>query len=289
MDRERKDVFAISDLHLPFAKDTRLTGFGDHWSNHEDKLSKYWDQTISSDDIVLVPGDISWAPNANKAGPDMAWLAERSGQIYLSQGNHDRWWRSPERLREVIPTHCESIHREWKPFFGGLIGSVIGMTSPADRFFREYEKKRWPRAIRRLEKMLLELREIRRKRIVPFVILMMHYPPCSGTGESSEIGAMIGESSIDLCVYGHFHRQEEWASSWNGMRQSTEWRFVSCDALSFHPIQVGTIEGANFEIMPYNGAVSGESNSCATVEEEASVRSAEHHVYARSPSVHTSS
>jgi predicted phosphohydrolase len=247
--RKRK-LYAISDLHLPLANEIRLTKFGSHWEQHEKVLAQQWDETITDDDVVLVPGDISWAQTANRAEPDMDWLGERPGEIYVSQGNHDRWWRSRKRLKEILPDNAHSVHDEWQPFFGGWIGATVGMTSPDDDFFGDYEKKKWPKALKRVEKLMDDLAELRRKRPVPFVILLMHYPPCSGDGEASEIAGLIGESPVDLCVYGHFHRKEEWENAWHDTREGTSWRFVAGDALGFEPTLIGALEDDELVVRP---------------------------------------
>lgn len=246
-------VFGISDLHLPFVCEHRLSSFGRHWLDHEVKIAERWDRVVGPDDAVLVPGDISWAPNATRAKPDMDWLAERPGQIYVSPGNHDRWWRSEERLAEILPEHATSVHSKWRRFYGGWIASTVGMTSPDDRFFGEREQRKWPSALRRLQSLLDELAELRRSRRVPFTVLLMHYPPCSGSGEASEMATLVEEAEIDLCLYGHLHRREEWLATWNKTRGSTTWRFVSCDALDFEPLPIARIEEGRLMIEEHPG------------------------------------
>jgi predicted phosphohydrolase len=247
--RKRK-LYAISDLHLPLANDIRLTKFGAHWEQHEEVLARKWDEVIDADDIVLVPGDISWAQTANRAKPDMEWLGQRTGEMYVSQGNHDRWWRSRKRLKEILPENAHSVHDAWQPFFGGWIAATVGMTSPKDEFFGSYEKKKWPKALKRVESLMDDLAELRRKRPVPFVILLMHYPPCSGDGEASEIAGLIEESPVDLCLYGHFHRKEEWENAWQHTRGGTSWRFVAGDALGFEPTLIGMLDDEELIVEP---------------------------------------
>lgn len=244
-------VFGISDLHLPFVCENRLAAFGRHWLDHEVTLAARWDRVVGVDDVVLVPGDISWAPNATRSKPDMDWLAERPGSLYLSPGNHDRWWRSEERLSEILPPEATSVHADWRRFYGGWIASTVGMTSPDDPYFGSREEKKWATALRRLESLVEDLAELRRSRRVPFTILLMHYPPCSGSGEGSEMASLVEEAGIDLCLYGHFHRREEWLSAWNKTRGCTAWRFVSCDALDFEPLPIARIEDGRLTIEDY--------------------------------------
>jgi predicted phosphohydrolase len=53
-------IFAIADLHLDFKKEKPMDIFGDNWENHEENILTNWENTVDKDDLVLVPGDISW-------------------------------------------------------------------------------------------------------------------------------------------------------------------------------------------------------------------------------------
>ena len=54
-------LFAISDLHLPGGDDKPMNVFGSHWDDHFEKISRDWRERVKDDDVVLIPGDISWA------------------------------------------------------------------------------------------------------------------------------------------------------------------------------------------------------------------------------------
>ncbi|HCX03046.1 MAG TPA: serine/threonine protein phosphatase, partial [Clostridiales bacterium] len=60
-------IYAISDLHLDYEKEKPMDIFGECWKNHEEKIFDNWQKKITEDDIVLMPGDISWAINLDKA------------------------------------------------------------------------------------------------------------------------------------------------------------------------------------------------------------------------------
>ena len=235
-------IFLISDLHLALAHNIRLTMFGPHWQAHEAPMAAAWDAVVGSDDVVLIPGDISWAPAATRVGPDMEWLGARPGHKVLSPGNHDRWWRSQERMRQVLPACCLPTDRQWRPFFGGMVASTIGMTAPGDRFFGAREEKKWPASLSEVQRVCRRAEEAREKLRPAFSIFMIHYPPCDGFGNATEISAAICAAGVDLCVYGHFHRPQEWETSWNGMRDGVTWALGSADALNFVPRRLGSIE-----------------------------------------------
>ena len=87
-------VFAISDLHLSGAVDKPMDIFGEEWENHAERIARNWDLEVGSSDLVLIPGDISWAMTLNEAKPDLSWIADRPGLKVMVRGNHDYWWSS---------------------------------------------------------------------------------------------------------------------------------------------------------------------------------------------------
>ena len=54
-------IFAIGDLHLPGGDKKPMDVFGSHWEHHFERICADWRSRVKSEDIVLIPGDISWA------------------------------------------------------------------------------------------------------------------------------------------------------------------------------------------------------------------------------------
>ena len=103
-------VFALSDPHLSFATPgKKMDRFGDQWVNHVGKMARAWDETVSADDLVLVPGDVSWAMKPTGAAPDLAWLADRPGTKVISRGNHDYWWTTRSRVQGALADGCFAL------------------------------------------------------------------------------------------------------------------------------------------------------------------------------------
>ena len=71
-------VFAISDLHLP-ARVKPMDVFGEHWKNHFDRIRADWTARVSEDDIVLLPGDLSWAMHLEEAQDDLDSISALPG------------------------------------------------------------------------------------------------------------------------------------------------------------------------------------------------------------------
>ncbi|MBR6025357.1 MAG: serine/threonine protein phosphatase, partial [Firmicutes bacterium] len=57
------NVYSIGDLHLSFSvgPDKSMDRFGGVWINHAQRLKDNWEKTVADDDLVIMPGDFSWA------------------------------------------------------------------------------------------------------------------------------------------------------------------------------------------------------------------------------------
>jgi len=71
--------------------------FGNQWKGHPDKIREHWLDLIAEDDLVLLPGDISWAMEPQEAAPDLRWIDALPGTKVMIRGNHDYWWSSLAR------------------------------------------------------------------------------------------------------------------------------------------------------------------------------------------------
>ena len=58
-------LFALSDPHLSFDGQGNaykpMDIFGDGWQNHSSRIQTQWLEQVQADDVVLLPGDMSWA------------------------------------------------------------------------------------------------------------------------------------------------------------------------------------------------------------------------------------
>ena len=96
-------VYAIGDLHLPGGDDKPMAVFGAHWEGHWEKICQDWRARVTTQDVVLIPGDISWAMQLEHALDDLHAIAALPGRKILLRGNHDYWWSSLTRVREALP------------------------------------------------------------------------------------------------------------------------------------------------------------------------------------------
>jgi predicted phosphohydrolase len=71
---DQMNVFALSDLHLSSAVEGKsMERFGEEWRDHDTTIRAPWEKSVGPDDLVLVPGDISWASRIEQAA-DLEYL-----------------------------------------------------------------------------------------------------------------------------------------------------------------------------------------------------------------------
>ena len=97
-----KRLFAIGDLHLSLYNEKPMSIFGENWINHHKKIEENWKSTVTDNDTVLIPGDISWAMTLEEAMPDLEFINSFPGKKILLKGNHDYWWGSISRLNSMF-------------------------------------------------------------------------------------------------------------------------------------------------------------------------------------------
>ena len=96
------DIYAIGDLHLQGGADKPMNVFGPQWEGHFDRIRRDWREKVRENDVVLLPGDISWAMQTEDALDDLRSIGELPGRKILLRGNHDYWWCGISRLRELL-------------------------------------------------------------------------------------------------------------------------------------------------------------------------------------------
>ena len=95
-------IYAISDLHLSFGDNKPMDVFGEAWENHTDKIKENWNKKVKENDLVLLPGDFSWAMYLKDTDKDFEYLNSLKGKKLLLKGNHDYWWTTLKKMREYL-------------------------------------------------------------------------------------------------------------------------------------------------------------------------------------------
>lgn len=238
-------IWAIADLHLSFGiAGKEMHVFGPEWIDHDKKIKAHWDANVKPEDLVLIPGDISWAMRLEEAKADLDWIAARPGTKLIIRGNHDYWCAAPTKVRKALP---ESIHLIWSDAFLWGDVAICGTRlwdSPEYEFGRFIEMKKpvkedkppkpqedtqsiFQREVMRLGVALNAMDKTARLKIA-----MVHYPPISADLKDSTVSKMLENAGVAICVFGHLHSVRP-GSELFGTKNGIAYHYVACDWLGF--------------------------------------------------------
>lgn len=219
-------VWAISDLHLP-ARQKPMDVFGPQWTNHFERIRADWVERVQAQDVVLLPGDLSWAMHLEEAQEDLDRIGELPGTKILLRGNHDYWWSSIGRVRRMLRENCFALQNDSLFLDGVLFAGSRGWQIPAEATVDGDDMRIYLRERQRLE---MSLRSARARSETAPLIAMMHYPPRSESAEGfSDLLKQYGAQDV---VYGHLHGAGL-AGAIRGEVDGLRYHQVSCDGLDF--------------------------------------------------------
>ena len=253
-------IWALSDPHLAFGVPSKtMESFGDAWGNYAQKIETHWKERVSSQDLVLIPGDISWAMHMEDALVDLKWIDALPGKKIILRGNHDLWWSSASKVAKALPPSIKFIHNNaltWELKNGQkvAIGGSRLWDTPEYGFGAFVEFKENPFAkvktaeeiadekenaerifVRELERLRLSLSQLDKSAAVR--IALTHYPPIGADLLPSRASAILEEYKIDICVFGHLHNVRP-GSLHFGKARGVDYIFTSCDYLQFVPLEI---------------------------------------------------
>lgn len=245
-------IWAISDPHLSFGVlNKNMDVFGSKWKGYTDKIKENWEKQISTNDLILIPGDISWAMEAKEAIPDLEWLHALKGTKVILKGNHDYWWGSLNKAKAILPSSIHLIHNNALYWPGVAIGGTR-LWDTSEYNFNEYidyipnpkvkiketqedQQKIFERELIRLEMSLKEL-----KADAPLRIALTHYPPISADLKDSKASKILEKYQVNICLFGHLHNVKQEAHLF-GEKNGVKYILTSCDYLNFNPIQIAEV------------------------------------------------
>ena len=228
-------LFAIGDLHLSGGDDKPMDVFGPQWDRHFFHISEHWRQKVSPDDLVLIPGDISWAMHLEEAQEDLKAIAELPGKIILCKGNHDYWWSSISRVRAALPPGMEALQFSAVDVGPFVVCGTRGWLFPTEEQpLDESNRKIYEREIQRLRIALVQARSLADGRPI---VTMMHYPPRLACEKDTGFTRLLEEFGVHTTVYGHLHGQGI-QSGFTGEWRGIQYCLVSCDSIGFDPMEI---------------------------------------------------
>jgi len=230
-------VFAIGDLHLSGGTGKTMDRFGEQWRYHDRKIFDAWEQTVRSEDLVLIVGDTSWAMRIEEALPDLDRIGQMTGQKLLVKGNHDYWWQSNAKMARALNPSIRILNGSSMIVNRVAVAGTRGWICPNDSHFEERDARVYQREVGRLRAALTSLRGHENE--FDALIVALHYPPTNAAHESSGFTDLIDEYGAGICVYGHLHG-EDIPSALTGLRGRANYHVVSADAVDFAPAEINT-------------------------------------------------
>lgn len=235
-------LYAISDLHLSLSIDKPMDVFGPTWHDYMNRIKTSWLETITPNDTVLIPGDISWATYLEQTKADFAYIDSLPGKKLVIQGNHDYWWTTVSKLENFLAAEGFSsigvIKNKAILVDNYIISGTRGWLMPGDGDFKTADRRIYERELARLSLCLNDVNRIYEQELsegrTAKKIIMTHYPPILKLNRSTEPSRLISEAGIDLCIYGHLHSHGH-SLVFEGIEKGVSYRCVSSDYLGFVP------------------------------------------------------
>ena len=224
-------IFVIADLHLSFGVNKPMDIFGSNWEKHEEKIANSWKEKVKENDLVLLPGDFSWAMHLKNTYRDFEYLNNLPGKKILLRGNHDYWWTTLKKMKEYLKENdfknIDFLQNNSFLYENKIIVGTRGWGNIED----SENKKIIDREIIRLE---ISLKDAETKRESnEEIIACMHFPPFI----DNRFLNMMKKYNVNKCVYGHLHGDSV-KDAIEGNLDGINYKLVSCDSLNFKLIEI---------------------------------------------------
>ncbi len=222
-------IFAIADLHFDYKKEKPMNVFGDNWINHEEKIIENWKSVVKEDDLVLIPGDISWAAKLEEALGDLSRIDELPGIKVIGKGNHDYWWATSSKLDRLELKTIRFLKNNSYEFEDIVICGTRGWDTMEEHSEDETNKKIFLRELNRFKISLDSARKVKKP-----IIVILHFPPFDSNGLPNEFFSVLKEYETETCIYGHLHGEEGHKNVREGLIDSVNVHCVSSDYMDFN-------------------------------------------------------
>lgn len=207
-------------------------------------IQQRWKSCVPHESLVLMPGDLCHHTDLSKAQEGYRHLDRLPGRHkVMVPGNHD--WPTasePKQFRQVA--QGETLN----PLLGGAIrltfagldrGLVLAGTCGAWPTMNGSGIHRpcYKREVRRLESALQRAEELYQPG--DGMIALLHYPPFSQQRRPTRLTGLLGESRVQLAVFGHVHNRQRWPRVFQGEYGGVCYRFLAADYLNLTPRRLG--------------------------------------------------
>ena len=225
-------LYVLSDIHLSLGCEKPMDIFSG-WEDYVDRLKKNWLKKITAEDVVVLPGDISWGTTMDEAFEDFNFLHCLPGKKVILKGNHDYWWNTMSKMRAwlsekgldtivILNNNCYIYDKT-------AICGTRGWIQPGTKD----DVKVYNRELQRLRLSLEDGKKNGASELCAFI----HYPPVYSNYKHLEVIEILSEYGVKRCFYGHVHG-ESVRYAVNGVVDGIEFKLVSADYLRFCPLHI---------------------------------------------------
>ena len=225
-------IHAIADLHLD-SGGKPMDVFGERWANHAERIFANWRERVSEHDLVLIPGDISWAMQLQEAREHLRQIGELPGEKLILRGNHDYWWGSIGRVRDALPARMYALQNDSFAFGEVVIAGSRGWMLPQDGGTPD-DVKIYERELIRLR---ISMEDARRRQPQAPMVVMMHFPPLTQEDRDTGFVRLLHEYGAKACAYGHLHGASLHTAV-RGHVDGVKYVQVSSDGIDFCPVAI---------------------------------------------------
>lgn len=207
--------------------------FGATWDNYEERIKENWLKSVKQEDIVIIPGDISWATTMEEAYEDFAYIDKLPGEKILIKGNHDYYFSTVTKVEKFLKeknfNSIKILHNTAIELEKYALCGTRGWGNNENG----YENVDNEKVIKREEqRLILSLEYAKRNFSEKKIIVAMHFPPFIG-----EFQNIMRKYDVEKCIYGHLHGYGHSLVK-EGNIDGIEYIMVSCDYTNFNLIKL---------------------------------------------------
>ena len=229
-------LFAIGDTHLSLNSQKPMDIFNG-WDNYVERLFKNWNALVTSDDTVVIMGDVSWAMHLEEAEKDFSFLNDLPGEKIILKGNHDYWWNTRRKMDTFLTENqFSTLHILHNDAYHVGDVSICGTRG---WFYDSTEKDADKVLLREVQRLRTSIQAGKALGGEPIVFL--HYPPITNAQRCEPILNVLMEEKIQRCYYAHLHG-EVTKYAFNGTYEGIKFELLSGDYVKFCPKLVELIK-----------------------------------------------
>ena len=227
-------IYTIADLHLSFEQNKPMDIFGDNWYNHEEKIKNNWINKVKENDVVILPGDFSWATYIEDTKKDFEYLNSLPGIKILAKGNHDYWWTTVTKMKEFLNENdfhnIDFLYNNSYCFEDKIIVGTRGWNiSNTDEDCKMIKREN--------ARLVLSIEDgINKYGNDKEIIAFLHYPPVTlgsiNKNQETDFEKTLKKYNIKRCYYGHLHGESH-KDAVVGEKDGITYDLISADYLDF--------------------------------------------------------